>query len=73
MTYRSDLRALGRDRATKYDIAELTWKDKPVDQLTREELVELVGVLHDMVWRSSENFERLLRSQRKLTLTGARV
>lgn len=45
------------------DASELEWRGKPLAELSREELIELVGVLHDMVWRSAENFEALLRKQ----------
>lgn len=45
------------------ELAELEWKGKPLAELSREELIELCGVLHDLVWRSSENFEALLRKQ----------
>ena len=45
------------------DISELTWNEKPLAELSREELIELVGVLHDLVWRSAENFEVILRKQ----------
>lgn len=48
---------------TTHDVNELEWRDKPLAELDREELIELVGVLHDMIWRSAENFERILRKQ----------
>lgn len=44
--------------------SELTWRDKPVEELGRSELLELVEVLHGMVWDSAQNFEDLLTSQR---------
>lgn len=40
--------------------SQLEWRDKPVDQLDRDELLELVEVLHGMVWDSAENFDHLL-------------
>lgn len=46
-----------------HDVNELEWRNKPLAELNREELVELVTVLHDLVWRSAENFEALLRKQ----------
>lgn len=46
-----------------HDVSELEWNDKPLTELSRDELIELVGVLHSMVWRSAENFERLLKKQ----------
>lgn len=45
------------------DIADLTWNDKTLAELDREELIELVGVLHSLVWRSADNFEALLCKQ----------
>ncbi len=45
------------------NVSELEWRGKPLAELSREELIELVGVLHDMVWQSAENFEALLRKQ----------
>lgn len=47
-------------------LAELTWNDKPLNELSREELVELVGVLHGIVCRSAENFERVTMFNRAL-------
>lgn len=52
------------------NLSELEWRGKPLADLDREELIELVGVLHDMVWRSAENFERLLRKQFESVIEG---
>lgn len=49
--------------AHRTELSELTWNDKPLDELSRGELMQLCEVLHAMVWRSAENFEALLRKQ----------
>lgn len=38
---------------------EIEWRGKPVEECSRSELLELVEVLHGMVWESSENFARV--------------
>ena len=53
-------------------LSDLTWNDKPLAQLSRDELIQLVGVLHDLVWRSAENFERLLGQQMQSVKTRGR-
>lgn len=42
------------------DLPILTYHDKTVDQLDRDELVELVGILHGQLWDSVSNFEHLV-------------
>jgi hypothetical protein len=38
---------------------QMEWRDRPVTELSRSELLELCEVLHGMVWDSAENFDRL--------------
>lgn len=49
--------------SSRLPFSELTWRDKPVADCTRDELLELVEVLHGVVWDSAENFERLLKAK----------
>lgn len=51
----------------------LEWRNKPVEELTREELIELVGVLNNLVWESAENFEHLLSQAFPHTTTAGRA
>lgn len=44
-------------------LAELEWNGKLLHEMSRDELIEVCGALHDMVWASAENFEALLRKQ----------
>lgn len=38
----------------------LEWNNKPVELLDREELIECVYALHEMVWTSAETNEALI-------------
>lgn len=51
---------------TRPPASELTWHDKPLAELDRDELIELIGALHAMVWASSENVERVMAVNHEL-------
>lgn len=42
------------------DRPPLEWNNKPVEELERHELIELVSVLNELVWKSAEANERLI-------------
>ncbi len=39
---------------------DIEWLGKPIDQLDHAELLQLCERLHDLLWLSSENVERVV-------------
>lgn len=54
---------------TSRNLSDFTWHDKPIEELNRDELIALVGILHDLIWRSADNFERVVAINRALVET----